>query len=68
MKFAWWEHIERDLEKQTPNFWQKARTVAGELHSTITVAFHKPIDWNKIQASTQKYDELAHEYYNWLQI
>ena len=32
------------------------------------MAFPKPVDWNKIQACTQKSGESAHGYYNQLQI
>ena len=56
------------FKKQTPNFWQESRTLAVELYPALTVAFLRPIDWNKIQASTQKSDEPFHGYYNQLQI
>lgn len=29
IKLAHWENPERDLEKQTPNYWQEARRLAG---------------------------------------
>lgn len=39
MKLALWEHPERNLEKQTLNFWQNAGTLTGDLHQAITVTF-----------------------------
>jgi len=32
------------------------------------MTFPKPIDWNKIQAYTQKSDKLVHSYYTLLHI
>lgn len=32
------------------------------------MAFPKPVDWNRIQACTQKSDDPIHDYYNQLQI
>lgn len=40
--------FKRLKKKQIPNFWQNARTLVGDLHWAITVAFLKPVDWNKI--------------------
>ena len=34
----------------------------------ISMAFSKPVDWNRIQACTQKSDNPIHDYYNQLQI
>lgn len=56
------------FEKQTPNFWQNARRLFRDPHWAITVPFPKSVDWNKIQASSQKSDETIHDYYNRLQI
>lgn len=68
MKLAQWEHPEMDLEKQTHNFWQNAKTFARDLHQAITVVFPKTVDWNKIQACSQKSDEPVNDYYNQRQI
>ena len=64
MKFAQWELLERDLEKQTPNFWREARAFSQEIDPALRVAFLKPIDWNKIQVSSQKSNEPSYNYYN----
>lgn len=64
MKFVQRELPERDLEKQTPNFWQEPKTFSREIDPALRVAFLKPIDWNKIQVSTQKSNEPSHSYYN----
>ena len=50
--------------KQTPNFWQDPTTLTGNLHVATTVAFPKPIDWNKILAYTQKPNEPGHPIIN----
>lgn len=52
MKLAQGEHAERDLEKQTPNFCQEARTLTGSLPRAITVAFPESVNRNKIQVCT----------------
>lgn len=41
--------------------------LAGNLHRAVTAAFPKPVDWNKVQACTQKPDEPDRNYYNQLQ-
>ena len=64
MKFVQRELCERDLEKQTPNFWQEPKTFSREIDPALRVAFLKPIDWNKIQVITQKSNEPSHSYYN----
>ena len=39
-----------------------------QFHQVISMAFPKPVDWNRIQACTQKSDDPIHDYYNQLQI
>lgn len=68
MKLARRERPERNLEKQSPNFWQGARSLTGNLHRAITVAFSKTADWKKIQTCTQKSHEPVHDYYSQIQI
>lgn len=41
--------------------------MARVLHEAVPRAFPKAIDWNKIQACTQKPNEFVHNYYNRLQ-
>lgn len=45
-----------------------ARTLAENPHREIAAAFPKPVNWNKIQACTQKSDEPVGENYNQFQI
>ena len=68
MELTQWDHHDGNLEKQTLNFWQDARTVAGRLHRAIIIAFPKPPDWNKFQDCAQKPGESVHNYYKRLQI
>lgn len=64
MRIAGWEHPERDLEKQTPNFGEEARKLAQKLYRAIPKAFPEAVDWNKIQICSQRSDESVHAYYN----
>lgn len=64
VKLAKREHPGGDLETQTPNFSQDVRKLARNFHQAITLAFPKPAETNRIQVSSQKSDELLHNYYN----
>lgn len=67
MKTAEKEHPEGDFEKQILNFCQDGRALTGNLHQAVTIAFPKPAASNRIQACSQKSDELVNNYYDWLQ-
>lgn len=73
MKTTDWKKPKRSLRLQpgdqpTDLLDDLAQAIAKRLHQVIPRAFPKPVDWNKIQTSSQKSDEPAHEYYNQLQI
>lgn len=71
MKTANWENPERSLELQpgddsTSFLYHQA--IAKCLQQAIRRAFPKPVDWNKIQACSQKPEETSQDHYNQLQI
>ena len=73
MKTANWKNPKRFLKLQTGNqpttlLYYQAWAIATGLHWAIPRAFPKPVDWNRIQACTQKSDETVHDCYSWLQI
>ena len=73
MKIANTENLKRSLELQlgdqhTNLLCVQAQAITRHIHWVITRAFLKPVDWNKIQAGTQKFHECVYDYYNWLQI
>ena len=60
---------ERSLEVQpwdqpTNLLYDQAQAINKWLHWAIPRAFPKPVDWNKIQACTQKSDEPVYDSYN----
>lgn len=61
MRIAEWEHPERDLEKQTPDYWEEARKLARKLHRAIPKAFPKAVDWSKILDCSQRPDESIND-------
>lgn len=68
IRIAGWEHVERDLEKQTSNYWEEARELARKLHRAIPEAFPRFIDWSKIHTCSQSTDESVRDYYNRFQV
>ena len=69
MKSAHWENPESSLELQPGDqsanvLYNQVWAIARQLHQAVPRTFPKPIDWNKIQACTQKSDESVHVYYN----
>lgn len=64
MRIAGWKHPEKDSEKQTYNYWEKTRDLAGKVHQAIPKNFPRSIDWSKIHTCSQRPNELDHNYYN----
>ena len=51
-------------DQPTNLLYDQAWAIPKRHHHTIPRAFPKTVDWNKIQACTQKSDEHVHNYYN----
>lgn len=68
MKSVNWERLEKSLEFQIIQppllLYDQACAIARRLHLAIPRAFPKSVDWNKIQACTQKPAKSVHDYHS----